>query len=131
MLVHKSLAACLACAVLLLITGCKPEGPARYNLSGSITYQGQPVRGGEIHFTPDNSKNNSGPGSYAAIRHGRFETLPGKGTVGGPHVLTIICFRDIPGEVPEDQLKELCPPQELRLDLPTVDGTRDLVLPSP
>ncbi len=117
------------CILFLLLAGCQAEGPARYDLSGTVTYQGQPVRGGEVHFTPDNAKSNAGPGSYATIRNGRYETLPGKGTVGGPHVLTVICFRDIPGEVPEDQLKELCPPQELRIDLPTANSTHDLVLP--
>lgn len=124
----RSMAVLLAALTLTTLAGCQPEGPARYDLSGTVTYKGQPVPGGEIHIAPDGAKGNTGPGSYAMIKNGRYETLPGKGTIGGPHVLTVICFANIPGEVAETDLKELCPPQRVEADLPSAAGSYDLDL---
>lgn len=57
--------------VLFLLGGCTSgDGPARYQVSGSVTYQGQPVEKGEITFAdPLAGQVNSSPlgpgGSYS------------------------------------------------------------------
>lgn len=90
----KNRAWSLALAILfgLVPGGCSRsgDGPSRFDLSGKVTYQGTPVPAGEITFTPDTEKGNSGPGTMATIRNGEFRTPPGKGTIGGPHVVRII-----------------------------------------
>ena len=78
------LAVCLA--VLGFLTGVRGnDGPRRYELGGRITWSGQPVPAGQILFTPDAAKGNSGPGGMAKIKEGRYVTLPGLGIIGGPH----------------------------------------------
>jgi len=74
-----------------MFAGCGGnEGPERYDLSGTVTYQGQPVPRGYIQFTPDSSLSNAGPAGYADIQDGKYDTSKnGKGTVGGPHTVTI------------------------------------------
>lgn len=71
--------------------GCRPTGPARYDVSGTVTYDGQPVPVGTITFVPANG--NAGPGGSTGIEAGRFDTAStGKGPTGGPHVAMITGF---------------------------------------
>jgi hypothetical protein len=113
-----------------LVCGCGTDGPARYDLSGTVTYQGQPVAGGEVIFTPDAAKGNTGPGSFATIKEGRYATYPGKGVIGGPHSITIIGYKQMPGTVPDDQLQELFPPRQMSVELPLQSGEHALVVPA-
>lgn len=80
--------------ILFLAAGCSvEEGPPRYRVSGTVTYQGEPVPTGVIQFTPDASKGSSGPPGFAEIEAGVFDTkLSGKGVVGGPHRVTVDAF---------------------------------------
>jgi hypothetical protein len=80
-------------AMLLVLPGCgRDAGPARYDLSGSITYAGKPVPSGYIVFAPDVSKGNNGPGADAEIKDGVYKVRAKEGTVGGPHIATINGF---------------------------------------
>jgi hypothetical protein len=70
------------------IAGCGGnDGPPRYQVTGSVTYDGQPVPGGRVLFTPD--RGNTGPASVAEIVEGKYETRSEKGVIGGPHSVTI------------------------------------------
>lgn len=87
------------CAPLLLLAlatllGCGGEsGPPRYDVSGVVTYKGQPIPAGTIQFNPDASKNNRGPSGAATIKDGKFDTaLEGRGTIGGPHRVLIEAY---------------------------------------
>ncbi|MEO2046223.1 MAG: hypothetical protein ABGX16_06570 [Pirellulales bacterium] len=71
------------------LSGCDKGGIARYDLKGQITYKGKPVPRGNIRFAPDTKKGNAGPGSSAEIVDGKYETMLGLGTVGGPHKVYI------------------------------------------
>ncbi|MEA1950462.1 MAG: hypothetical protein U9N87_03705 [Planctomycetota bacterium] len=88
---EKTSAAC--CAVLVLtfmIGGCGgPTGPPRYEVSGKVTYNGQPVPAGKIMFEPDRSVKNEGPRGIAKIENGQYKTLPDQGAVAGPLVVRI------------------------------------------
>src|SRR5262245_29789774 len=75
----------------LAIFGCGSDGPPRYRVHGMVTYEGKPVPAGTIIFEPDASQKNDGPQGLATIHAGLFDSAKGgKGTVGGPHRVTIL-----------------------------------------
>ncbi len=77
---------------VVFLAGCggSDDGPPRADVSGTVTFKGQPVPVGKIIFEPDTSKGNSGPQAFADIKDGKYSTAEsGKGTVGGPHVIRI------------------------------------------
>ncbi len=121
----------LALAVVASGCGGGNSGPARYKLSGTVTFDGQPVPYGNITITPDTSKGNSGPGSFAQIRDGRYQTASDAGTVGGPHVLTVTGLKAVPGTEgvdPDDIM--LFDSHEVTVDLPKENTTHDIAVPS-
>lgn len=85
----------LPVALLLLgggLLGCgqKTDGPERFDVSGTVTYEGKLVPYGSIQFMPDTSQGNDGPSGFSTIVNGKYDTaLQGKGTVGGPHKVVI------------------------------------------
>ncbi|TWT73998.1 hypothetical protein [Allorhodopirellula solitaria] len=77
----------------LVIAGCGPSEPGRYQISGNVTYQGDPVQHGTIMFEPDTSKGNSGAAGSAAIVDGKFDSAQdGTGFSGGPQIVSIQGF---------------------------------------
>ena len=50
---------------------------------------------GRVIFEPDTTQGNSGPGGYANIRDGYYETLRGKGAVGGPHRVRVMILSGV------------------------------------
>lgn len=118
------------CAILaaFAIAGCGPGGPQRFQLSGEVSYNGEPVPAGEISFTPDSSQGNTGPGAVAIIKAGRYETEPGKGVVGGPHTVKISGFD---GKVlPESDIGVmLFKPSIQSADLPRESGEFNFTVP--
>ena len=114
---------------LLMSFGCsRNSGPERYDLSGSITFDGKPVPAGYIMLAPDKSKGNEGPGTSAEIKDGLYRTRPHEGTVGGPHIATINGFD---GVVTPNNLvgKRFFPTIQIAVDLPRESSTYDLVVP--
>ena len=69
----------------LLLAGCG-RGPTLYQVSGRVTYDGQPLPAGVIYFDPDVTRNHDGPQGYAVIKNGTYNTSArgGRGVVGGP-----------------------------------------------
>lgn len=114
----------------LLVIGCGKGGAARYDVSGSVTYEGQPVPVGSIVFEPDGSKGNSGPSGHAQIKDGKYDTTleDGMGTVGGPHVVRIVGLDGKPaGEL--TQGTPLFPAYSTTVDLPKETTTQDFDVP--
>jgi hypothetical protein len=105
------------------IAGCSDDGGKRYRLSGSATFDGQPIPYGDVLFTPDGSKQNSGPQGIAQIRDGKYDTggADGKGIAGGPTVIRVTGLTGPGGKL-------LCE-YELQVDLPRADGTHDVHVP--
>lgn len=115
-----------------LLSGCGggDSGPERYELSGTVQFQGKPVPAGQIVFEPDSSKGSSGPQGVAEIRDGQYDTRNGgRGTIGGPHVVRITGYDRI-------SLDEMHPAKALfseyktTVDLSTQDGTYDFTVPA-
>ncbi|UUO04943.1 hypothetical protein M4951_16305 [Blastopirellula sp. J2-11] len=64
----------------------------RYEISGNVTFAGQPVPQGTIFLMPDPQKGNTGPGSTGIIRNGEFRIPAQRGVVGGAYVVSITGF---------------------------------------
>ncbi|HWL06957.1 MAG TPA: hypothetical protein VNQ76_00945 [Planctomicrobium sp.] len=103
------LSAVFLVAGLGLLAGCgkAPDGPKRYELAGTVHYDGKPLESGRITFVPDSSAGNEGPAGYGLVSHGTFDTrmLGGKGAVSGPIQVLITGY---PPQPPEGQ--EVRPP---------------------
>jgi len=103
--------------IAVAITGCgsATDGPKRFDVSGNVTFDGKPVEYGSIIFTPDTTKQNSGPQGMAKIRDGKYDTSnEGRGVVGGPHHVIITGMNK---DVEDITLENRSPP---RMALPVV-----------
>lgn len=128
-LVWRTLAAALT-GCLLTAAGCsrQPAGPARFAVSGSVTFAGRPVPVGRISFEPDTAAGNSGPAGYGSIVAGRYSTYPKMGAVKGPQVVRITGFDGKPfGEMTDGQ--PLFPDHTNSADLPAKPTTIDFDVP--
>jgi hypothetical protein len=83
-------------------------------------------------FEPDRSAGNEGPRGIAKIQDGRYETLPGEGAVGGPHVVRIFGFDGIrpKGWAGSDFGTPIFPRYETKVDLPSEPTTHDFDVPA-
>ena len=96
---------------------------------------------GIILFAPDYALGNNGPGTRAVIQDGRYQTAPGKGTIGGPHIAIIDGFDGIrphqktagTHESGREKIAALGQPLfrsiHVKIDLPRQAATHDFVLP--
>ncbi len=82
-------------AACLLITaipcGCGDGGPERAVVSGTVTYQGQPLPKGTIRFLP--AKDNKVPMSGAMIVEGKYKADKRGGVPIGTHRVVIEAIR--------------------------------------
>jgi hypothetical protein len=85
----------LVLPLLPVILGCS-RSP--YQLSGSVTYDGNPVPVGEIVFMPDPAAGNRGPGVLAEIKDGRYEMPSNKGHIGGAYLARLTGFDGAPAK---------------------------------
>jgi hypothetical protein len=113
-------------AACLLAAGCggTESGPSRYRLSGTVTFDGQPVPAGTIYLEPA-----SGPAGSARIIDGKYDTNDGKGIVGGPHTVMIEGF-DGRGANPGEPGTPLFKPFRAKEDLPAESSTKDFAIPA-
>jgi hypothetical protein len=106
-----------------VVLGCGEDGPKRFRVSGKATFNGEPIPYGDVLFTPDDAKKNSGPQGIANIRDGKFDTSAagGKGYGGGPAVIRVTGLSGEGGKL-------LCE-YETRVELPQSDSTHDIEVP--
>jgi hypothetical protein len=115
----------LILAITFLATGCLGEpGPKRFRVSGEITFDGKPVPFGEVLFTPDSGKGNSGPQGIALIQDGKYDTAGTRahGVAGGATVVQVAALSDSSGKL-------LCEYQ-FTIDLPKADSTQKIEIPA-
>jgi len=114
----------LVLSLTLAAVGCGEGGGGAAHIRGKVTYDGKPVPQGTITFSPDTAKGNSGPGSMAVIKDGRYDTKEGLGIIGGPHVVRIEGFDGVAdGDNLDGAL--LFPSYRTEVDLPTTSGEVD------
>ena len=120
-------------AVCVALVGCGPSAAPRYELSGAVTYAGKPVPAGSIIFKPDHAKDNRGPGAQVGIEAGRYQLPESRGTIGGPHVVTISGFDGVPiknGPSVNYFGKPLFANYEVKVDLPREKSERNFDVPA-
>jgi hypothetical protein len=124
-------ATALALSGLFFIAGCGPVGPVRYELAGRISFQGKPVPAGTIIFEPDYSKGNDGPQGLAVITNGTYNTARGgKGTVGGPHMVTVLGCDGVNVSETSPQGKLLFDPYITSIEIPKQTAKHDIEVPA-
>jgi len=81
-----------------LLSGCRNDDGS-FRVRGDVSYDGVPVASGIITFAPDSTKGNRGTPGFAKIKDGKFDTRwsQGRGTYGGPYVVTIDGFKHVEG----------------------------------
>lgn len=119
---------CVAAFLMLVIAGCAEDGPPRYDVAGTVTYQGSPVPYGTIMFQPDPTQGNSGPTGSATIKDGTYNTkLEGEPQTGGPQIVFIEAFDgkiENPDYAPYGAA--LGESYQQRYELPQADTTLDI-----
>jgi hypothetical protein len=116
-------------AVCLVTASCGGNGgPPRYQLSGEVKFNGKPIPVGFIYFNPDTTKGNSGPGSGAEIKNGKYVTPRDGGIVGGPMIVKIDGYdgisKDLGGEMVANG-SALFEAYETRIDFEKKSGKKD------
>lgn len=123
-----------AVGLCLAAAGCGEDGPTRYEVSGTVQYQGKPVPAGRIIFTPDAAQGNQGPQGVAIIKDGRYSTAAGsRGTVGGPHQVRIAGYDGAPVQGEEFMMTDgtpLFPEYTTTADLPREAAEVDFDVPA-
>ena len=127
--------ACRGMLLIVLVGGCgdSTDGPKRYALSGTVTYDGQPVPKGFITLEPDSAQGNSGPGGGADIINGKYDTKTAMGMVGGPYRVRITGTDGTPVSIEGEELPEgkpLFQPYESTVDFPKEPTVRDFEIPA-
>jgi hypothetical protein len=110
------------------LAGCESKAD-RFDLSGNVTYGGKPVPAGYMVIKPDVAAGNKGPGAAATITEGRYATREGRGTIGGPHIVTIVGFDGkeytMEGGIANPMGKQIFK-VDVKADLPRENATHDL-----
>ena len=134
---RRVIVAGLTAFLCCLAVGC--GGESGNNVSGKVTFKGQPVPAGKIYFTPDSAKGNSGPQGYAEIKDGVYDTSAAGGhEVGsGPMTVSIDGFdpsksaKKEKGDVSgEETILMIFPTYTTTADLPDDDSTKDFDVPA-
>lgn len=111
-----------------IAAGCGSRRPPRYRVSGQVFFAGRPVAAGSVSFAPD--RGNTGPGAFALIMAGRYETS--LGVAGGPTIVTVTGYDGPRGgeDNPEAGGRLLFDGWQMSVDLPRSDTTLDIEVPA-
>jgi len=94
-LTRRCAALSLLAALIALPAGCGPSGPETYEVSGEVTFDGQPVADGEIVFRAADGSAASWAGK---IENGRY-SLP---ATAGKKRVEITAFRQVKIDAPPE-----------------------------
>jgi hypothetical protein len=117
-------------AVLMIGGGCGSQKKVS-QLSGTVTFKGQPVPAGFISFMPDAAKGGTGSVKVAQIKDGKYDTSQSSdpGVIAGPTLIRIAGFD---GKVVPlwGQGKQIFNIYELRDTVPDGAGTKNFEVPA-
>ena len=112
---------------MLFLAGCGGSGPRSVNVSGTVTFGGQPVPQGMIYFDPNTAAGNDGVQGFARIHDGAYDTREtGKGIGGGAYRVRIT-GATAGGDGPA---RALFSDYTVAVDFPQETATRDFVVPA-
>lgn len=116
---------------MLLLPGCGGDAPEFHQLSGKVTFDGQPVVYGAVEFIPDASKGQQGPAGSADIVDGAYDTAAagGQGLSKGAHIARVTIFPEkLPPTNPDETVVTKAPtpiavgfPMNVDVTGPTLD----------
>lgn len=110
--------------LLALTVGCD-DSLQRQPLSGTVTYQQQPVPRGTISFRPDRTRGGKGPAGFAQIIDGEFSTREsGKGAMAGPIEVAIEGYAS-----PDPYAPPLFPPHKMAMDISDENDRLEIEVP--
>lgn len=94
--------------------GCGEDIPKLAQTTGTVTYQGEPLRSGTILFTPDTSRGTHGPVALGKLDGNGKYTLYTKseaGAVPGWHRVTVVALDDslVPNQAGDTQTRSVLP----------------------
>ena len=127
---HEISVWCCYVVLFLAVQGCGEKGPARYELSGKITYRGNPVPAGTITFEPKEMVVNSTTIGEAEIKDGQYRTLPDKGVVGGPQKVFVSGYNGIPEPGSGPLGASVFATYATEIELPREPSTHDIEVPA-
>src|SRR5262245_38511749 len=87
---------------LLLATGCGPRSGNRVAVSGTVTFDGQPVDGGAIVFLPQGDGASDRARSGSGIEAGKYAIPAEKGPAPGKYRVEIRWPRPTGKQIPSD-----------------------------
>jgi hypothetical protein len=122
-------ARCFALAGLALLTGLTGCGGSSSGISGSVTYEGQPVENGNITFNPADGK---GPQAGGTITDGQYKidhVTPGRKVVKIQSVPKIVFAQDMEARknAPKPTAVVAGPPEGIPPDAEGNNATIDVV----
>jgi len=113
--------------LFLTFVGC--GGPKLQGFNGAVTYDGKPLEGGIIFFTPDARKGNlMGASNVASIKDGRYELPVSQGISGGWYLIRVEVTEAVVGVEGEHE-KFLIPPYEFSNEFKPDDKVFDIDIP--
>lgn len=120
--------ACLILLASVVSSGCGPRD--RYALSGSVTFDGEPIPAGTITFVPFGAGKPGRTAAFCEIKAGKYATKTGRNPGSGPHRVMISGCDGVPyksqmGEIVEDHPrgKQLFPTYLVEIDVPEKNDT--------
>jgi hypothetical protein len=119
----------LTSALIALAAGCTPM-PEPAQLSGMVTFKGEPVPAGWISFTPDVAAGNDGPVKVLQINNGAYDSSKGSepGLKPGPYFIKIAGFDGV--RIPlYGQGKQIFNPVDETFTVPAGSSTKDFEIP--
>ena len=116
-------------ALIALVAGCGPSGPQRYRMSGTVTFEGEPVAEGEVQFEP---VQRGFGGGFAPVKDGKYDTnIDGRGHLGGEHRVQVVGFGGVVDPTnPASAAIPMFEPYKVTLDLPEKTTERDFEVPT-
>ncbi|QDU10435.1 hypothetical protein [Gimesia aquarii] len=76
----------------LFLSACGENGVERHEVSGTATFDGQPIVFGTIQFIPKLDNEKEAPTGSATIENGKYHTDEGQGIVSGPHEIRVTAY---------------------------------------
>jgi hypothetical protein len=121
--------------VVLSLTGCGGADPfERYEVAGTVTYQGSPVQHGTLRFEPHATVGAEAPTAYGKIEEGAFLIPREEGPIEGKYKVYVSGFdhsKMDPNPAPHEPVEtpELFPTFQLDVDVPLADGKLEIQVP--
>lgn len=87
MVVRQCCASVCVCTFMLL-SGCGSSGPERVNVTGTVTFKGEPIENGAIEFIPTGG----GPMQPVTVTAGKFSAKGEQGVIVGEYKLVFHAY---------------------------------------